>query len=109
MAPPHCIFSHGFGVGHPPNIPAAKKTSGLMLTNHLAYIVLDGAGFVCRENGGASRMAKGEMRKLSFDTSSVCSATGVLLENGGRYAITIKAREAHWYDRTIETSPSGFY
>jgi len=25
------------------------------------------------------------------------------------YAITIKAREAHWYDRTIETSPSGFY
>jgi hypothetical protein len=83
--------------------------AGLMLVNHLAYIVLDDAGFVCNETGGASRMAKSETRKLSFDTSSVCSATGVLLENGGRYAIAIKAREPHWYDRTIETSPAGFY
>jgi hypothetical protein len=83
--------------------------AGLMLVNHLAYIVLDDAGFVCNETGGASRMAKSETRKLSVDTSSVCSATGVLLENGGRYAIAIKAREPHWYDRTIETSPAGFY
>jgi uncharacterized protein (DUF2235 family) len=83
--------------------------SGLMLINHLAYIVLDDAGFVCSESAGASKMTKGETRKLSFDASSVCSATGVFLENGGRYAITIKARETHWYDRTIETSPAGFY
>ena len=82
---------------------------GLMLINHLAYIVLDDAGCVCRESGTSSRMARGETRKLSFDASSICSATGVLLEDGGRYAITIKAREAHWYDRTIETSPAGFY
>ena len=33
-------------------------------------------------------------------------ATGILLENGGRYAITIKSREPHWYDRGIETSSS---
>lgn len=83
--------------------------AGLTFVNHLAYIVLDDAGFVCNESAGASRMAKGETRKLSFDASSVCSATGVLLENGGRYAIAIKAREAHWFDRTIETSPAGFY
>ena len=81
--------------------------AGLMITNHLAYIVLDDAGFVC--SVGASRMERGETRKLSFDASSVCSATGILLENGGRYAITIKAREPHWYDSTIETSPAGFY
>jgi hypothetical protein len=83
--------------------------AGLMFVNHLAYVVLDDAGFVCRESAGASRMAKGETRKISFDASLVCSATGILLENGGRYAITIKARESHWYDRTIETSPAGFY
>jgi uncharacterized protein (DUF2235 family) len=83
--------------------------AGLMFVNHLAYIVLDDAGFVCSESADASRMSKGETRKISFDASSVCSATGILLENGGRYAITIKAREAHWYDRTIETSPAGFY
>jgi hypothetical protein len=83
--------------------------AGLMLINHLAYIVLDDAGFVCSESVRAVRMAKGETRKLLVDASSVCSATGILLENGGRYAISIKAREAHWYDRTIETSPAGFY
>jgi uncharacterized protein (DUF2235 family) len=83
--------------------------AGLMLLNHLAYIVLDDAGFVCTEAGNASRMVKGETRKILFDSSSVCSATGVLLEEGGRYAISIKAREPVWYDRDIPTSPAGFY
>jgi uncharacterized protein (DUF2235 family) len=46
--------------------------AGVMLVNHLAYIVLDDAGFVCTESTAASKMAKGETRKLSFDTSSVC-------------------------------------
>jgi uncharacterized protein (DUF2235 family) len=82
--------------------------AGIMLVNHLAYIVLDDAGFVCSQSPVPSTMRKGETRNLSFDTSSVCHATGILLENGGRYAITIKAREPHWYDRTIETSPAGF-
>jgi uncharacterized protein (DUF2235 family) len=83
--------------------------AGLMLINHLAYIVLDDGGFVCIESTGASRMQKGETRKLSFNASSVCSATGILLDNGGRYEITIKAREPHWHDGAIETSPAGFY
>jgi hypothetical protein len=83
--------------------------AGLMLINHLAYIGLDDAGLVCREGGTSSKMAKGETRKLLFDASSICSTTGVLLEDGGRYEIMIKAREARWYDRTIETSPAGFY
>jgi hypothetical protein len=82
--------------------------AGVMLVNHLAYIGLDDAGLVCTESAGASRMIKGETRTLSFDASSACSATGVLLENGKRYAITIKSREPHWYDHTIETTPAGF-
>jgi uncharacterized protein (DUF2235 family) len=83
--------------------------AGLMLLNHLAYIALDDAGFVCAESVGASRMNKGETRTFSFDARSICSATGVLLENGGRYAITIKSREPAWYDRAIPTTPAGFY
>jgi uncharacterized protein (DUF2235 family) len=82
--------------------------AGLMLLNHLVYIGLDDAGLVCTESAVSSTMRKGETRNLSFDTSSVCHPTGILLENGGRYAITIKAREPHWYDRTIETSAAGF-
>jgi hypothetical protein len=82
--------------------------AGLMLINHLAYIGLDDAGFVCAESPAPSKMIKGETRTFSFNASSVCYATGVSLENGGRYAITIKSREPHWYDRDIETSPAGF-
>jgi uncharacterized protein (DUF2235 family) len=83
--------------------------AGLMLINHLAYIGLDDGGLVCIESAGASKMQKGETRKLLFDASSVCSATGILLDSGGRYEITIKAREPHWHDGAIETSPDGFY
>jgi hypothetical protein len=83
--------------------------AGVMLLNHLAYIVLDDAGFACSEGNNPTRMVRSERRTLVFDTSSVCSATGILLENGGRYAITIKAKEASWYDRDIPTSPAGFY
>jgi uncharacterized protein (DUF2235 family) len=83
--------------------------AGLMIVNHLAYIVLDDAGFVCRETGKASKMTRGETRTFLFDSASVCSGTGVLLEEGGRYAITIKAREPRWFDQDIPTSPAGFY
>jgi len=82
--------------------------AGLMFINHLAYIGLDDAGFVCSESPAPTTMVKGETRHLSFDASAVCYATGIMLENGGRYALTIKSREPHWYDRTIETSPAGF-
>ena len=71
--------------------------------------MLDDAGLACSEGTNPTRMVRGEKRTLVFDTSSVCSATGILLENGGRYAITIKAKEASWYDRDIPTSPAGFY
>ena len=83
--------------------------AGLMLANHLAYILLDDAGFVCREAGDATKMKRGDSRTFIFNSASVCSATGVLLEEGGRYAITIKAREPQWFDRDIPTSPAGFY
>jgi hypothetical protein len=83
--------------------------AGLMLVNHLAYIVLDDAGFVCREADNARKMTRGETKNFVFDSTSVCSGTGVLLEEGGRYAITIKAREPQWLDRDIPTSPAGFY
>lgn len=82
---------------------------GLLLINHLSYIALDDAGLVCRETGTASKMERGETRRVLFDSASICSTTGVLLEEGGRYAISVRAREPHWYDRNIETDPAGFY
>jgi hypothetical protein len=83
--------------------------AGITLLNRLAYISLDDAGFVCTESTNSTRIARGETRTLAFDASSVCSTTGILLENGGRYAITIKAKETPWHDRDIPTSLAGFY
>jgi uncharacterized protein (DUF2235 family) len=83
--------------------------AGVIFLNHLAYILLDDAGFVCSESAAPTRLAKGEKRVFTFNTSSICSETGILLENGGRYAITIKPKETSWYDRDIPTSPAGFY
>jgi hypothetical protein len=82
--------------------------AGLMIVNHLTYIALDDGGHVCSESGSASTMLRGETRKLFFDSSSVCSPSGVQLEEGGRYGIAIRAREPHWYDQEIETGPAGF-
>jgi len=82
--------------------------AGVMLANHLAYIALDDAGFAC-SGSAASSMVRGEKRTLVFDSSSICAATGVLLQEGGRYAISVKAHEPHWYDGDIQTSPAGFY
>ncbi|MCA1458779.1 DUF2235 domain-containing protein [Bradyrhizobium sp. BRP22] len=83
--------------------------AGLLIVNHAAYILIDDAGVVCREAGSATRLTKGETRKVDFNTASVCSATGVQLETGGRYLISIKPREVSWHDWNVETSPSGFY
>jgi uncharacterized protein (DUF2235 family) len=82
--------------------------AGTMALNHVLYIVIDDAGLVCSESG-PTPMLKGETRKFTFDTSSVCAPTGILLEEGGRYLITIKAREPQWFDRTIPATPAGFY
>ncbi len=54
-------------------------------------------------------MIKGETRRLVFDTASVCSPTGILLQDGQRYLVTIKASEPQWFDRTIATTAAGFY
>jgi len=81
--------------------------AGIMVINHLLYVVIDDAGFVCSDSS-PTRMVKGETRRLTFDTSSVCSPTGILLEDGGRYLVTINAREPQWFGRTIATTAGGF-
>lgn len=70
--------------------------------------MLDDAGTVCHENDGASGLAKDEKRELVFDTKSPCQPTGILFEAGGRYLITIKAREPVWHDGDIPTTSAGF-
>lgn len=91
------------------------------LTSHLAFNFLDSGGIICKGTGGKP-MARHEKvtLPLPFDTSALCFATGVELEQFGRYRLTIKPiplplgddavdSQSPWRDSDIRTSPRGFY
>ncbi len=82
---------------------------GLALVSHIAFTIIDDAGYVCRDAAGrATPLAKGEKRTVEFNTSAICTPTGIMLEEGKRYLIEVKAREPRWHDASIKTSPAGF-
>jgi len=82
---------------------------GVTLASHVAFNIIDVAGYICREKGSATGLAKGEKRVVTFNTASICTATGIQLDKRGRYLIVLKSREPQWYDGNIRTSPAGFY
>jgi uncharacterized protein (DUF2235 family) len=83
---------------------------GLTLASHIAFNVFDVAGYVCKDAASrATPLAKGEKRTVEFNTLAICTPTGIMLEEGKRYLIVVKAREPRWYDANIETSPAGFH
>jgi uncharacterized protein (DUF2235 family) len=83
---------------------------GASLVSHLAFDVADAAGAFCREGppdklivldkGGATTTVKG------FEASSMCWGTGIKLEDGRRYLITIKD-PVGWEDRRRPVPVSG--
>jgi hypothetical protein len=81
---------------------------GVTLASHFAFNVIDVAGFICRDTGGGEGLASGENKTFEFNTRSICSNTGVKLEEGGRYLIQVKARGPAWRDGDIPASPEGF-
>ena len=77
---------------------------GVTLASHVAFNIIDVAGYICREKGSATGLAKGEKRVVTFNTASICTATGIQLDKRGRYLIVLKSREPQWYDGNIRTS-----
>lgn len=70
------------------------------------------AGGVCKESEAsrpAGRLAVGGTSLAELDPSSLCSPTGVLIERGARYRVTIelpKGRDA-WHDGPYEVLTAG--
>ena len=87
---------------------------GLASASHIAFNIFDDAGYVCRDADRDNRAAPlrltepGDHRPVVFDTTALCMPTGIMLEQGKRYLIQLKAREAYWRDGDIDTSPAGF-
>src|SRR5262249_31329201 len=67
------------------------------------------AVFICYDSPTLRQLAEGqEAPEVQFATKDICKATGVALEQGGRYLITVK-QVSPWSDGSIETSVAGFY
>jgi uncharacterized protein (DUF2235 family) len=83
--------------------------AGVTLASHVIFDFEDSAGLVCRDSPAPRNLAVGETAAdLPFATKDICRASGVLLEEGGTYRITVKEIPP-WRDGGIETSIAGFY
>ena len=65
---------------------------GIALVTGLAYNILDVAGFTCTVSPTVRGLAKGETvtTPVVFKTSDLCKATGIHLDNGGRYTVKVE-------------------
>jgi hypothetical protein len=84
---------------------------GATFTSHTLYNIADSAGAFCHgsdQRGLKKLEQKGQKSdELLFATDQLCFPTGVAVEEGVRYAITI-AVSSPWKDKSTETDPNGF-
>jgi type VI secretion system (T6SS) phospholipase Tle1-like effector len=79
----------------------------VMLLSHLFFNIFDASGFHCRESEKPYNLRPNEEREIAFGTSSFCAGTGIYLEQGYRYSITI-TETAPWFDGIYESGVTGF-
>lgn len=83
--------------------------AGVTLASHVIFDFEDSAGLICRASPAPRNLAAGETApEIRFATKDICRASGVLLEQGSTYRITVK-EVPPWRDGSIETSIAGFY
>jgi uncharacterized protein (DUF2235 family) len=81
----------------------------LALLGHLAFKFFDAAGLYCQESphDAQSYLQPGEMRVKDFEIDSLCYPTGVMVEEGQLYDITIEKLTA-WRAGSQHFSLQGF-
>lgn len=80
------------------------------VVSHLVFNGQDAAGLYCQENPAPVPVpVLGEIEaRTSFDASKICWASGILLEQGRRYQVTVTQTSAQWKDRNFVTDIGGF-
>jgi uncharacterized protein (DUF2235 family) len=79
----------------------------LALLSHLFFNVFDASGAHCQESTKPHNLSPNEEREVTFVTRSFCAATGIYLEQGYRYSITI-TETLPWFDGSQESGVTGF-
>lgn len=73
-----------------------------------AFSIMNAAGFVCTPTPSNS-LVHHTLKRATFDPREVCWASGVVLQEGIKYRITMTIKnKLDWKDKDIETPISGF-
>ena len=82
---------------------------GLAFASHLIFTFEDSAGWMCRETPNKRSLGPGETSpEITFSTKDICKGTGIVLDLGSSYLITVK-RRTPWLDGDIATTAQGFH
>jgi uncharacterized protein (DUF2235 family) len=82
----------------------------IALVNQLTVGIADAAGAYCKEKGNTSSVDHGTIKVVrGFPTKDPCWSTGLQLEEGGRYRITVIEDQTNpWFDKNFEAQARGF-
>jgi uncharacterized protein (DUF2235 family) len=81
---------------------------GGVIVNRVTFAAMNSAGYFCHGTDGLpTEKEKTGTAATQFYTSDMCWASGLVLEKGHRYLITVTA-PGDWFDRTIPTDVNGF-
>ena len=80
---------------------------GLTASSHFLFNVVDSTGVFCQETPEDHLNKDWAVSRIAFDTSAMCSATGVYIQRGKHYQVTITVREPWMQFRHLAT-PEGF-
>jgi uncharacterized protein (DUF2235 family) len=73
------------------------------LANRMGFDVANSMGAFCKKHGDEKVGAPTE-----FHTDDMCWRSGLVLQQGHRYRITLDASRGDWFDKSIRTDVAGF-
>jgi hypothetical protein len=80
---------------------------GAALLSHIAFNFLDASAFVCKANLQTNGLAPDEKVELVLPSNALCLATGIGIERGARYSITM-VRSDDWADGDFTSPVDGY-
>lgn len=83
--------------------------AGWLIVNQALYEAFNAAGLFCKGSvmGDARKTERIGLSDRTFQTDSMCWASGLVLVTGRHYRITITTRQP-WFDRTMRADVGGF-
>jgi uncharacterized protein (DUF2235 family) len=99
------LYRATFTVAVPILFALGTVAVALVLANRLVFDADSAAGGVCRSHGGGVKVETATV--AGYDTTQPCWASGLYLENGIRYRLTLTT-PGDWIDDTIRTDVHGF-